>query len=71
VHSATRPENSLSDNFHVMRGQLSSIFSSRTPWRKAMMMEASEIRGIVPRTLVKQEMKVRRVSSGSYLTAWR
>jgi hypothetical protein len=49
----------------------SSIFSSRTPWWKAVMMEASEIRGIVPRTLVKREMKVRRVSPGSCLTAWR
>jgi hypothetical protein len=49
----------------------SSIFSSRTPWRKAVMMEASEIRGIVPRTLVKQEMNARRVSLGSYLTVWR
>jgi hypothetical protein len=49
----------------------SSIFLSRTPWRKAVMMEASEIRGIVPCTLVKREMKVRRVSPGSCLTAWR
>jgi hypothetical protein len=49
----------------------SNIFSSRTPWRKAVMMEASEMRGIVPRTLVKQEMNVRRVSLGSYLTTWR
>jgi hypothetical protein len=49
----------------------SSIFSSRTPWRKAVMMEASEIRGIVPRTLVKREIKAQRVSPGSYLTAWR
>jgi hypothetical protein len=40
----------------------SSIFSSRTPRRKAVMMEASEIRGIVPRTLVKREMKAQRVS---------
>jgi hypothetical protein len=36
-----------------------------------MMMEASEMRGIVPRTLVKREMNVRRVSPGSCLTAWR
>jgi hypothetical protein len=49
----------------------SSIFSSRTPWRKAVMIEASEIRGIVPRTLVKREMNLRRVSPGSCLTAWR
>jgi hypothetical protein len=49
----------------------SNIFSSRTPWWKAVMMEASEMRGIVPRTLVKREMNVRRVSSGSCLTAWR
>jgi hypothetical protein len=49
----------------------SSIFSSRTPWRKAVMMEASEIRGIVPRTLVKREMNAQRVSPGSCLTAWR
>jgi hypothetical protein len=28
------------------------------------MMEASEIRGIVPRTLVKREINARRVSSG-------
>jgi hypothetical protein len=47
----------------------SNIFSSRTPWRKAVMMEASEIRGIVPRTLMKQEMKAQRVSPGSCLTA--
>jgi hypothetical protein len=49
----------------------SSIFSSRTPCRNAMMMEASKMRGIVPRTLVKREMNVRRVSPGSCLTVWR
>lgn len=49
----------------------SNIFSSRTPWQKAVMMEASDIRGMVPHTLVKQEMKARRVSPGSCLTAWR
>jgi hypothetical protein len=49
----------------------SNIFSSHTPWRKAVMMEASEMRGIVPRTLVKREMNIRRVSPGSCLTAWR
>jgi hypothetical protein len=49
----------------------SNIFSSRTPWRKAVMMEASEMRGIVPCTLVKKEMNVRRVSPGSYLNVWR
>jgi hypothetical protein len=49
----------------------SNILSSRTPCQKAVMMEASEIRGIVPRTLVKREMNFRRVSSGSCLTAWR
>jgi hypothetical protein len=49
----------------------SSIFSSRTPYRNVVMMEASEMRGIVPRTLVKREMNVRRVSPGSCLTAWR
>ena len=49
----------------------SNIFSSRTPWQKAMMMEASEIRGIVPHTLVKREINARRVSPGSCLTAWR
>jgi hypothetical protein len=49
----------------------SSIFSSRTPWWKAVMMEESEIRGIVPRTLVKREMNARRVSPDSCLTAWR
>jgi hypothetical protein len=49
----------------------SNIFSSRTPWWKAVMMEASDIRGMVPRTLVKREMKARRVSPGSCLTAWR
>jgi hypothetical protein len=38
----------------------SNIFSSCTPWRKAVMMEASEMRGIVPRTLVKREMNVRK-----------
>jgi hypothetical protein len=36
-----------------------------------VIMEASEIRGIVPHTLVKREMKARRVSPGSCLTAWR
>jgi hypothetical protein len=49
----------------------SNIFLSRTPYRKAVIMEASEMRGIVPRTLVKREMKARRVSLGSCLTAWR
>jgi hypothetical protein len=49
----------------------SNIFSSRTPWQKAVMMDASDIRGMVPRTLVKREMKARRVSLGSCLTAWR
>jgi hypothetical protein len=49
----------------------SSIFSSCTPCRKAVMMEALEIRGMVPRTLVKREMNFRRVSPGSCLTAWR
>jgi hypothetical protein len=49
----------------------SSIFSSRTPWQKVVMMEASVIQGIVPRTLVKREMKARRVSLGSCLTTWR
>jgi hypothetical protein len=49
----------------------SSIFSSRTPCRKAVMIDALEIRGIVPRTLVKREMKARRVSPGCCLTAWR
>jgi hypothetical protein len=49
----------------------SNIFSSLTPLRKAVMMEASKMRGIVPSTLVKREMNVRRVSSGSCLTAWR
>jgi hypothetical protein len=48
-----------------------NIFSSHTPWRKAVMMEASMIRGIVPRTLVKREMDARRVSPSSCLTAWR
>jgi hypothetical protein len=36
-----------------------------------VMMEASEIRGIVPCTLVKWEINFRRVSPGSCLTAWR
>jgi hypothetical protein len=49
----------------------SNIFLSRTPYRKAVIIEASEMRGIVPRTLVKREMKARRVSPGSCLTAWR
>jgi hypothetical protein len=49
----------------------SSIFSSRTPCQNVVIMEASEMRGIVPRTLVKREMNVRRVSPGSCLTAWR
>jgi hypothetical protein len=43
----------------------SNIFLSRTPCRKAVIMEASKMRGIVPRTLVKREMKARRVSPGS------
>jgi hypothetical protein len=38
----------------------SNIFSSCTPCQKAVMMEASEIRGIVPHTLVKREMNFRR-----------
>jgi hypothetical protein len=59
------------DSFHVMHGQLLQIFSSRTPCRKAVMMEASEMRGMVRRTLVKREMNFRRVSPGSCLTAWR
>jgi hypothetical protein len=59
------------DSFDVMRGQLLQHLFIRTPWQKAVMMEASEIRGIVPRTLVKREMKVRSVSPGSCLTAWR
>jgi hypothetical protein len=50
---------------------VSSIFSSRTPCRNAVMMEASEMRGIVLHTLVKREMNVWRVSPGSCLTAWR
>src|SRR6185312_8839460 len=49
----------------------SSIFSSRTPWRKAVIIDASDIRGIVPRTLVKCEMKARSVFPGFCLTAWR
>src|SRR6185437_9702544 len=49
----------------------SSTFSSRTPCRKAVIIDASEIRGIVPRTLVKREMKARSVSPGFCLTAWR
>jgi hypothetical protein len=49
----------------------SNIFSSHTPWRKAVMMEASEIRDIVPHTLVKREINTRRVSLGSCLTVWR
>jgi hypothetical protein len=40
----------------------SNIFSSRTPWQKAVMMDASEIRGIVPRTLVKRE-----INAGEFL----
>jgi hypothetical protein len=59
------------NSFHVMRGQLLQHLLIMYPWRKAVMMEASEIRGIVPRTLVKREMKARRVSPGSCLTAWR
>jgi hypothetical protein len=35
------------------------------------MMEASEIRGMVPHTLVKREINVRRVYPGSCLTVWR
>jgi hypothetical protein len=49
----------------------SKIFLSHTPCRKAVMMEALEIRGIVPRTLVKREINVRRVSPGSYFTVCR
>ena len=47
----------------------SSIFSSRTPWWKAVIIDASEIRGMVPRTLVKREMKARSVSPVFCLTA--
>jgi hypothetical protein len=36
-----------------------------------MIIDASEIRGMVPRTLVKREIKARRVSPGCYLIAWR
>jgi hypothetical protein len=49
----------------------SNIFLSRSPCRKAVMMEASEIRRIVPRTLVKREMNFQRVSPGSCLIPWR
>jgi hypothetical protein len=35
-----------------------------------MIIGASEICGIVPRTLVKREMKAQRVFSGCYLTTW-
>jgi hypothetical protein len=49
----------------------SNIFSSRTPCQKAVIMEASKTRGIVPHTLVKRAMKTLRVSPGSCLTAWR
>jgi hypothetical protein len=35
----------------------SSIFSSRTPYQKVVMIEASETRGMVPRTLVKRAIK--------------
>jgi hypothetical protein len=49
----------------------SNIFSSRTPCRKAVIIEAYEIRGMVPRTLVKREINVQRVCPGSCLTAWR
>src|SRR6185369_726843 len=49
----------------------SSIFSSRTPCRNAEIIDASEIRGMVPRTLVKREMKARSVYPGFCLTAWR
>jgi hypothetical protein len=59
------------DSLHVMRGQLLQHLFITHPWRKAVMMEASEIRGMVPRTLVKREMKAQRVSLGSCLTAWR
>ena len=41
------------------------------PCRKAVIMEASKTRGIVPHTLVKRAMKTLRVSPGSCLTAWR
>jgi hypothetical protein len=49
----------------------SNIFSSRTPCRKAVLIEASETRGMVPRTLVKRAIKARRVSPSSCLTEWR
>jgi hypothetical protein len=48
----------------------SSIFSSRTPCWKAVMIEASEMRGMVSRTMVKRAIKAQRVSPGSCLTAW-
>jgi hypothetical protein len=41
------------DSFHVMCGQLLQHLFITYPWRKTVMMEASVIRGIVPRTLVK------------------
>jgi hypothetical protein len=59
------------DSLHVMCGQLFQHFFITYPFRKAVMMEASEIRGIVPRTLVNREINVRRVSPGSCLTACR
>jgi hypothetical protein len=49
----------------------SNIFLSHTPCQKAVIIETSEMRGIVPHTLVKREMKARRVCPGSCLTAWR
>jgi hypothetical protein len=59
------------DSFHVMRGQLLQYLFVTYPLAEAVMIEASEMRGIVPHTLVKREINVRRVSPGSCLTAWR
>jgi hypothetical protein len=59
------------DSFHVMCRQLLQHLLIMHPCQKAVMIEASETRGMVPRTLVKRAMKARRVSLGSCLTTWR
>jgi hypothetical protein len=48
-----------------------TFFHHVLPDGRPVMMEASEMRGIVPCTLVTREINIRRVSPGTCLTAWR
>jgi hypothetical protein len=59
------------DRFHLVCRQLFQHLLITDPCRKAVIIDASEIRGMVPRTLVKRDMKARRVSAGCRLTTWR